>query len=97
MKAIHIVYTPMIWADRHWVGLVINLVVRLVEVFDPLTSLYNDAAVLNVKFMEMHLYGDPYPHMLGITDQNVDNLRRLYAMEVYKTLILPAYHASTSP
>ncbi|KAF8049309.1 hypothetical protein N665_2242s0003 [Sinapis alba] len=47
MKAIHIVFTPM-------VGLAINLVVRHVEVFNPLTSLYNDVAVL--KFLKPILH-----------------------------------------
>ncbi|KAL0728223.1 hypothetical protein Bca4012_024316 [Brassica carinata] len=106
------VYTPMIWADKHWMGLCINLVMGHVIVFDPLPDLYNDEKALrflkpilhmlpylihyvvedNVKFMEMHLYYDPHPHMFGITDHNVDKFRQFYAMEAYKTIVLPVYH-----
>ncbi|KAF8106171.1 hypothetical protein N665_0146s0017 [Sinapis alba] len=144
MKEVLTVYTPMIWADKHWVGLSINLPDGHVEVFDPLNTLYSDKAALrflkpilhmlpylikyvanvqschlspftwhrspdvyqnlrsgdcgpvSIKFMEQHLHGDPYPHMLGITDENVDHLRQLYAMEVYKTIVLPAYLPPTS-
>ncbi|KAF8092264.1 hypothetical protein N665_0420s0026 [Sinapis alba] len=144
MKEVLTVYTPMIWADKHWVGLCINLLDGHVEVFDPLNTLYSDKAALrflkpilhmlpylikyvanvqschlspftwhrspdvyqnfrsgdcgpvSVTFMEQHLYGNPYPHMLGITDENVDHLRQLYAMEVYKTIVLPAYLPPTS-
>ncbi|KAG2244789.1 hypothetical protein Bca52824_093355 [Brassica carinata] len=124
------VYTPMIWADKHWMGLCINLVMGHVIVFDPLPDLYNDEKALrflkpilhmlpylihyvvedntppntyeklrsgdcspvSVKFMEMHLYYDPHPHMFGITDHNVDKFRQFYAMEAYKTIVLPVYH-----
>ena len=143
MKKVHKVYTPMIWDDRHYVGLAINLVAGHVEVLDSLPDLYDEDAVLGflkpilqmlsyliryvaknnsrdlspftcqrkpgtyqnirfgdcglvcVKFMELHLYGDPYPHMSGITDDNVDKFRQQYAMEAYKTIVLPAYHATT--
>uniref|UniRef100_A0A0D2ZXP5 Ubiquitin-like protease family profile domain-containing protein n=3 Tax=Brassica TaxID=3705 RepID=A0A0D2ZXP5_BRAOL len=42
---VHTIYAPMIWADRHWVGLAINLPRRLVEVLDPLPELNNDRKV----------------------------------------------------
>lgn len=39
---IHTIYAPMIWDDRHWVGLAINLHLSHVEVLDPFLMLYND-------------------------------------------------------
>ncbi|KAL0843861.1 hypothetical protein Bca101_017107 [Brassica carinata] len=144
MKEVNRVYTPMIWGDRHWVGLVIDLVGGHVLLYDSLPSLYREAKVLRflkpilqmlpyliryvakdnsrdlspftwaritdvyenlrsgdcglvcVKFMEMHLYSDPAPYMRGITDDNVDKFRQIYAMEAYKTIVLPAYPAPTS-
>lgn len=139
IQNVELVYTPMIWADKHWVGLAINLVLGHVDVFDPLPSLYNDVKVLaflkpmlhmlpylcryvanvkdrdldpftwgrtmgiyenlrggdcgpvSAKLMEMQVYYDPPPHMRGITDEHVDKFRQLYAMEAYKTIVLPAY------
>ena len=44
------------------------------------------------KFMELHLFGDPYPHMSSLTDAMVDKFRQQYAMEAYKTIVLPAYY-----
>ncbi|KAJ4906091.1 ULP_PROTEASE domain-containing protein [Raphanus sativus] len=136
------IYTPMIWGDRHWVGLAINLDMGYVEIMDPQPSLYADKKVvkfmeglltslpylvkkvakpqqtqfrglkpfyskrmkdinergsdcgpLSIKFMELHAHGDPDPQMSGITDTDVDDLRKQYAMDVYKTIVLPAYHA----
>ncbi|KAG2321993.1 hypothetical protein Bca52824_015206 [Brassica carinata] len=143
-KPVEIVYTPMVWADKHWVGLVINLIVGHVDVLDPLPGLYGDDKVLtflkpmlhmlpylsryvakdnsrdlspftwqriqgiyentrggdcgpvSAKLMELHLYSDPHPHMRGLTDDNVDKFRQLYAMEAYKTIVLPAYLATTT-
>ncbi|KAL0710611.1 hypothetical protein Bca4012_017589 [Brassica carinata] len=140
MRPVHRVYTPMIWGDKHWVGLCINLLQKHVIVFDPLPDLYNDDKALrflkpildmlpylihyvakdtshdlspftwertpniyqnlrsgdcgpvSAKFLEMHLYFDPHPHMSGITDHHVDKFRQLYAMEAYKTIVLPAYY-----
>ncbi|KAL0875598.1 hypothetical protein Bca101_025303 [Brassica carinata] len=144
MKEVNRVYTPMKWGDRHWVGLVIDLVGGHVLLYDSLPSLYREAKVLRflkpilqmlpyliryvakdnsrdlspftwaritgvyenlrsgdcgpvcVKFMEMHLYSDPAPYMRGITDDNVDKFRQIYAMEAYKTIVLPAYPTPTS-
>lgn len=148
MEDVMTVYTPMIWDDRHWVGLAINLDMDYVEIMDPLPSLYSDKKVVGfmeciltslpylvkkvakpqqtqfrglkpfywkrmkdiyvnerggdcgpvrVKFMEFHAYGDPEPNMSGITDTAVDDMRKQYAMDVYKTLVLPAYHAPIMP
>ncbi|KAF2541770.1 hypothetical protein F2Q68_00031912 [Brassica cretica] len=143
MKKFHKVYIPMIWADRQYVGLAINLVAGHVEGLDSLPDLYDEDAVLGflkpilqmlpyliryvaknnsrdlspftcqrkpgtyqnirsgdcgpvcVNFMELHLYGDPYPHISRITNDNVDKFRQQYAMEAYKTIVLPGYHATT--
>ncbi|KAF3510632.1 hypothetical protein F2Q69_00007047 [Brassica cretica] len=140
MKKVNKVYTPMIWADRHWVGLAIDLRAGHVDVLDSLPSLYGeedvqqflrpilqmlpyliryvvknnsrnlspftcqwktgtyvntrsgDCGPVCAKFMELHLYGDPFPHMSGVTDDIVDKVRRQYAMEEYKTIVLPAYY-----
>ncbi|WZZ55463.1 hypothetical protein YC2023_055570 [Brassica napus] len=54
-----------------------------------------DCGPVYVKFIELHVYGDPYPHMSGITYDNVDKFRQQYAMVAYKTIVLPAYHATT--
>ncbi|KAG2269408.1 hypothetical protein Bca52824_063963 [Brassica carinata] len=148
MEDVTTIYTPMIWADKHWVGLAINLYMGYVEIMDPQPSLNKDKKVstfmealltafpylvkkvakpqqtqfrglepfywkrmkdiyinerlgdcgpLSIKFMEFHAHGDPAPHMSGITDIAVDDLRKQYAMDVYKTIVLPAYHAPTFP
>lgn len=148
MEDVFTIYTPMIWEDRHWVGLAINLDMGYVEILDPLPTLYGDNKVqklmdpiltslpylvkkvakphqtqfrglkpfhweritgsyinersgdcgpVSIKFMELHSHGDPLPHMSGITDGTVDDLRKQYAMDVYKTIVLPAYHVPTFP
>ncbi|KAF2579688.1 hypothetical protein F2Q68_00003131 [Brassica cretica] len=51
-----------------------------------------DCGLVCAKFMELHLYGDPYPHMSGLTDGMVDKFHQQYAMEAYKTIVLPAYY-----
>ncbi|KAG2253963.1 hypothetical protein Bca52824_084099 [Brassica carinata] len=116
-------------ADRHWVGLAIDLRAGHVDVLDSLPSLYDEEDVQRflrpilqmlpylirylVKnnsrdlspftcqrrtgtyentFMELHLFGDPYPHMSSLTDAMVDKFRQQYAMEAYKTIVLPAYY-----
>lgn len=45
MEDVTTVYTPMIWEDRHWVGLAINLDLGLVEILDPMIDLYSDRKV----------------------------------------------------
>ncbi|KAF3543515.1 hypothetical protein DY000_02004507 [Brassica cretica] len=140
MKEVQKVYTPMIWADRHWVGLAIDLRAGHVDILDSLPSLYDeedvqrflrpifqmlrylirylvknnsrdlspftcqrrtgtyentrsgDCGPVCAKFMELHLFGDPYPHMSGLTDAMVDKFRQQYAIEAYKTIVLPAYY-----
>ncbi|KAG2248635.1 hypothetical protein Bca52824_088263 [Brassica carinata] len=135
-------YTPMIWGDKHWVGLAINLDLGCVEVLDPLPTLYKDSAVgrfmapvlkvlpylvkkvanyeltqfrglapftchrikdlyinerggdcgpVSVKFLEMHAQGDP-DHMSSITDSDVDDFRKQYVLDIYKTIVMPAYY-----
>ncbi|CAF1826580.1 unnamed protein product [Brassica napus] len=144
MKEVHTVYTSMIWADKHWVGLAINLAIGHVEVMDSQPTMYDDGEVLNfmkpilqmlpylvryvaknnarglspftweripstyknirsgdcgpvcVKFMEMHPHENPYSHMSGITDAMVDQFHRIYAMDAYKTIVIPAYQSTTT-
>lgn len=144
MEDVVTVYTPMLWDERHWVGLAINLDLGCVEILDPYPTLYSDKAVdrfmspvvkalpflvkkianyqqtqfrgvqpftwhripelyvnersgdcgpVTVKFLEMHAHGDPEPHMASITDSMVDDLRRQYALDIYKTIVMPAYYA----
>ena len=142
MEDVLTVYTPMIWGDKHWVGLAINLDLGCVEVLDPLPTLYKDSAVgrfmapvlkvlpylvkkvanyeltqfrglapftchrikdlyinerggdcgpVSVKFLEMHAQGDP-DHMSSITDRDVDDFRKQYVLDIYKTIVMPAYY-----
>ncbi|KAG2305325.1 hypothetical protein Bca52824_033976 [Brassica carinata] len=56
-----------------------------------------DCGPVSIKFMELHANGDPAPHMSGITDHAVDDLRKQYAMDIYKTIVIPAYHTLTFP
>ncbi|CAN6860035.1 unnamed protein product [Brassica oleracea] len=146
MEDVFTIYTPMIWADKHWVGLAINLDMGYVEILDPLPTLYDDKKVakfmepiltslpylvkkvakpqqtqfrglkpfhwqrmtgsyinersgdcgpVSIKFMELHSHGDPLQYLSGITDGTVDDLCKQYAMDVYKTIVLPAYQAPT--
>lgn len=143
MKDVMTVYTPMIWANKHWVGLAINLDLGLVEILDPIPSLYSEKAVakfmapvlkslpylvkkvanyeltqfrgleafqmhripdlyinertgdcgpVSVKFLEMHAHGDPEPNMASITDSQVDDFRKQFVLDIYKTIVLPAYY-----
>ncbi|KAF3521162.1 hypothetical protein DY000_02058851 [Brassica cretica] len=46
---------------------------------------------LSVKFMEMHANGGPEPYMCGLTDPLVDELRKQYALDIYKSIALPIY------
>lgn len=58
MEDVTTVYTPMIWADKHWVGLAINLDLGLVEILDPMIGLYSDYKVQ--RFMNPVLKSLPY-------------------------------------
>ncbi|CAN7073557.1 unnamed protein product, partial [Brassica oleracea var. botrytis] len=144
MEDVFTVYTPMIWADKHWVGLAINLDLGCVEILDPFPTLYSDRSVarfmapvlkslpylvkkvanyqltqfrglqtftfhrvsdlyineiggdcgpVTVKFLEMHAHGDPDPGMSSITDSKVADFRKQYALDIYKTIVMPAYYA----
>ncbi|KAG2248955.1 hypothetical protein Bca52824_088583 [Brassica carinata] len=58
MEDVVTVYTPMIWGDKHWVGLAINLDLGCVEVLDPLPTLYKDTTA--GRFMAPVLKALPY-------------------------------------
>ncbi|KAL0702682.1 hypothetical protein Bca4012_058804 [Brassica carinata] len=143
MEDVFTVYTPMLWAKKHWVGLAINLDLGCVEILDPLPSLCSDKTVArhmapvlkalpflvkkvanyqltqfcgleaftwhripnlyinkkggdcgpeSVKFFEIHAHGDPAHHMSNITDRQVDAIRKQYALDIYKTIVMPAYY-----
>ncbi|KAF8113248.1 hypothetical protein N665_0054s0060 [Sinapis alba] len=143
MEDVFTIYTPMIWADRHWAGLAINLDLGLVKILDPLSMLYSDSRVagftepvltslshlvkkfadpqqtqicglepfawsriqglyikersgdcgpVSVKLLEMHTHRDPEPHMSSFTDDIVDDFCKQYTMDIYKSIVLPAYH-----
>ncbi|XP_048594935.1 uncharacterized protein LOC125575091 [Brassica napus] len=51
-----------------------------------------DCGPVTMKFLELHSHGDTSPGMAGITDQIVDDMRKQYAMDIYKTMVLPAYY-----
>ncbi|KAF2571874.1 hypothetical protein F2Q70_00004409 [Brassica cretica] len=110
MKEFQKVYTPMIWADRHWAGPILQMLPYLIRYLvknnsrdlSPFTcqrrtgtyenTRSGDCGPVCAKFLELHLFGDPYPHMSGLTDAMVDKFRQQYAMEAYKTIVLPAYY-----
>ncbi|KAG2247735.1 hypothetical protein Bca52824_087363 [Brassica carinata] len=58
MEDVVTVYTPMIWGDKHWAGLAINLDLGCVEVLDPLPTLYKDTTA--GRFMAPVLKALPY-------------------------------------
>ncbi|KAG2312619.1 hypothetical protein Bca52824_024176 [Brassica carinata] len=55
-----------------------------------------DCRPVTMKFLELHAHGDPSPGMAGITYQIVDNIRKQYAMDIYKTMVLQASSSSSS-
>ncbi|KAG2266446.1 hypothetical protein Bca52824_073525 [Brassica carinata] len=128
--------------DKHWVGLAINLDLGVIEVLDPLPTLYKDSTAgrfmapvlkalpylvkkvanyqltqfrglapftwhrikdlyinkrggdcgpVTAKFLKMHAHGDP-TNMLSITDRDVDDFRKQFVLDIYKTIVLPAYY-----
>lgn len=50
-----------------------------------------DCGPVSAKFLEIHAHGDPEHHMASITDLQVDSIRKQYAIDIYKTLVIPAY------
>ncbi|CAF1951940.1 BnaC07g06650D [Brassica napus] len=54
----------------------------------------SDYGPVNIKFLEMHAHGDPAPHMSSLTDKTVNDLRKQYPMDIYKTIVMPSYYAS---
>ncbi|KAF8087028.1 hypothetical protein N665_0602s0011 [Sinapis alba] len=58
MEDIHTVCTTMIWNNKHWVGLAINLDMGYVEILDPLPSLFANRRV--DRFMESIVTTFPY-------------------------------------
>lgn len=55
-------------------------------------SCSGDCGPVSMKFLEMHTHGDPPPNMTSITDRIVDDIQKQYAMDIYKTMVLPAYN-----
>ena len=51
-----------------------------------------DCGPVTMKFLELHSHGDTSPGMAGITYQIVDDMRKQYAIDIYKTMVLPAYY-----
>ncbi|CAA7022916.1 unnamed protein product [Microthlaspi erraticum] len=60
LDEVHTIYAPMIWDNRHWVGLAIHLAARYVQVLDPMPSLYADRKLVNL----MGPVVDMLPHIL---------------------------------
>ncbi|CAA7057330.1 unnamed protein product [Microthlaspi erraticum] len=56
-----------------------------------------DCGPVAVKFMEMHAYVDPPPHLVGVTDAIMDDFGKTYAMELYRDLVVPIYFPPASP
>ncbi|KAL0716531.1 hypothetical protein Bca4012_065853 [Brassica carinata] len=52
-----------------------------------------DCVPVSVKFLELHAHGDPENHMSRFTDKTIDDIRRQYALDIYKTIVIPAYYA----
>lgn len=50
-----------------------------------------DCGPCTIKFMELHALGNPPPRMAGLTDELVDNMRKQFAMDLYKEWIVPLY------
>ncbi|CAN7042853.1 unnamed protein product [Brassica rapa subsp. trilocularis] len=65
---------------------------RIPELYTNTRS--GDCGPVSMKFLEMHAHGDPPPQMSSITDRIVDNIRKQYAMDIYKTIVLPSYYAA---
>ncbi|KAL0668280.1 hypothetical protein Bca4012_030984 [Brassica carinata] len=67
-------------------------------VWRRISDLYNntrsgDCGLVSMKFLEMHTLGDPAPHMAGITYKTVDDFRKQYALDIYKTIVMHVYSA----
>ncbi|CAA7051946.1 unnamed protein product [Microthlaspi erraticum] len=56
-----------------------------------------DCGPVAVKFMEIHAYNDPPPHLSGLTDELVGDSRKNYAMELYRGMVLPIYFPTSPP
>ncbi|KAL0877831.1 hypothetical protein Bca101_027537 [Brassica carinata] len=54
-----------------------------------------DCGPVTMKFIEMHAHGDPAPGMNNINDRIVDDMRKQYAMDIYKTMVMPSYYSVT--
>ncbi|KFK31899.1 hypothetical protein AALP_AA6G173600 [Arabis alpina] len=50
-----------------------------------------DCGPVAVKFMELHLNGNPSGTMSYISDSVVDDFRKHYAMDIYQELVVPLY------
>lgn len=138
LKDVDVVYAAMNWGCSHWVGLVINLKLRSVEILDPFTEptpdesvafliapvtecipwllkrfisseltanltttpftwkrtrgLYDnkgdgDCGPVSAKFLEMHAHGLGLTDMAALTDDVVDCIRKVYAMDTYAEFV----------
>lgn len=56
-----------------------------------------DCGPVSMKFLEMHAHGDPIHHMESLTDKAVDDIRKQYALDIYKTIVMPSYYALRLP
>ncbi|KAL0709338.1 hypothetical protein Bca4012_016316 [Brassica carinata] len=50
-----------------------------------------DCGPVSIKFMELHVVGNPHPGMEGLSDALVDIMRKQFAMDVYKDWVVPLY------
>ena len=41
--------------------------------------------------MEMLANGDPEPHMADLTDEMVIDMRKQYALDIYRNIVIPTY------
>ncbi|CAN6925198.1 unnamed protein product [Brassica oleracea] len=52
----------------------------------------SDCESVAIKFMELHVLGNPHPRMDGLTDDLVDLIRKQFAMDLYKDWVVPLLH-----
>ncbi|CAF1950034.1 unnamed protein product [Brassica oleracea] len=47
--------------------------------------------------MEMHANGDLEPHMADLTDEMVVDMRKQYALDIYRNIVVPTYPVPGTP